>query len=109
MAPLSPLRNRQRPGCVVPEYHPTPSTLSSENQMHRFAEPRLACTLTLAAIFGPVSLLAQDSATTTSPPLLTAPLPGPRLGRSDEGIKRRLGNKQPPRRQHTMSIQVAGR
>ena len=44
--------------------------------MHRFAARRLAWNLGLAAMFVPVSLPAQDSARTTSSPLLTAPLPG---------------------------------
>jgi len=57
--------------------------------MHRFAARRLAWNLGLAAMFLPVSLPAQDSARTTSSPLLTAPLPGPRLTRNDEADVRR--------------------
>lgn len=52
--------------------------------MHRFAARRLAWNLGLAAMFVPVSLPAQDPARTTSSPLLTALLPGPRLPRNDE-------------------------
>ena len=57
--------------------------------MNPFAAWHLCCTLALAAIFSPVSLAAQDSTRTTPSPLQTAPLPGPRLGRSDDAEVRR--------------------
>jgi uncharacterized protein (TIGR02246 family) len=83
------LRNRQRPGFVVPRDHANPFTLMSENPMHRLAAWRLAGSLALAALLAPGSLGAQDSARTTPPPLLTAPLPGPRLGKADDAEVRR--------------------
>ena len=59
--------------------------------MHRFAVRRLACALALAALLTSSSLVAQDSAGTTAPPLLTAPVPGPRLDRADEvEVRRKL-------------------
>jgi uncharacterized protein (TIGR02246 family) len=61
----------------------------SENPMHRLAARRLPCTLAVAALLLAGSLAAQDSAGTTPPPLLTAPLPGPRLGKADDAEVRR--------------------
>ena len=89
IVPLSSLGNRQCASFVVPRDHANPFTLMSENPMHRLAARRLACTLALAALLAPGSLDAQDSARTTPPPLLTAPLPGPRLGKADAAEVRR--------------------
>jgi ketosteroid isomerase-like protein len=61
----------------------------SDNPMHRLAARRLACSLALTALLLPGSLAAQDSARTIPPPLLTAPLPGPRLGKADDAEVRR--------------------
>jgi len=66
-----------------------PVTLMSENSMHRLATRRLACSLALAALLLPTSLAAQDSAGTNPRPLLTAPLPGPRLAKADDAEVRR--------------------
>ena len=83
-------RNRQRLGCVVhPDHSNAPFTLMSENSMHRLAARRLACSLALAALLLPTSLAAQDSAGTNPRPLLTAPLPGPRLAKADDSEVRR--------------------
>ena len=66
--------------------HPQSFTLMSENPMHRLAALRLACALALLA---PGSLAAQDSAPKPPPPLLTAPVPGPRLAPPEEAEVRR--------------------
>ena len=59
--------------------------------MFRLTAGRVACTLALTAASGPASIAAQDTAGTRPPPLLTAPLPGPRLGRADDAdIRRQL-------------------
>jgi uncharacterized protein (TIGR02246 family) len=60
-----------------------------ENPMHRLAARRLACAVALAALVVPSSVAAQESARTTPPPLLTAPVPGPRLAEADEAEVRR--------------------
>jgi uncharacterized protein (TIGR02246 family) len=57
--------------------------------MHRLATRRLARTLALAALLAPSPLAAQDSAQTSPPPLLTTPLPGPSLAKTDEAEVRR--------------------
>jgi uncharacterized protein (TIGR02246 family) len=66
-----------------------PFTLTSENPMHRIAARRLACTLAFLPMFVPAIVAGQDSARTTPPPLLTAPLPGPGLGKADDAEVRR--------------------
>jgi uncharacterized protein (TIGR02246 family) len=59
--------------------------------MYRLAAMRLVSPLALAALLAPSSGRAQDSATTTPPPLLTAPVPGPRPSKTDEAeIRRKL-------------------
>jgi uncharacterized protein (TIGR02246 family) len=70
------------------DYPTPPFTLISENSMHRFSALRLA-PLVLAALLAPGPLAAQDSARTTPEPLLTAPVPGPRLGKADDAEVRR--------------------
>ncbi len=57
--------------------------------MHRIAARRLACTFAFVPMFVPAIVAGQDSARTTPPPLLTAPLPGPGLGRADDAEVRR--------------------
>jgi uncharacterized protein (TIGR02246 family) len=57
--------------------------------MHRLAARRLACTLAFTALLTPGSLIAQDSTGKTPRPLLTAPLPGPRLAKADDADVRR--------------------
>ena len=56
--------------------------------MHRLAARGLA-SLALPALLTSGSLAAQDSARTTAPELLTAPVPGPRLPRADDAEVRR--------------------
>ena len=57
--------------------------------MHRLSARRLACPIALAALLASGSLAAQDSARATLPPLLTAPVPGPRLVKADDAEVRR--------------------
>lgn len=57
--------------------------------MHRPAARRLLCALAATALLDPSSLAAQDSAQTPAPPLLIAPVPGPRLVEADEAEVRR--------------------
>src|ERR687890_841778 len=57
--------------------------------MDRLAARRLAWVLALAVLVVPSSIVAQDSARTTPPPLLTAPVPGPRLAGAEEAVVRR--------------------
>ncbi len=80
------MRNPQHPGCVVPP-GPEPRSFTSINEhpMHPLAALRFACALALLAS---VSLAAQDSAP-KPPPLLTAPVPGPRLPQTAEAEVRR--------------------
>jgi uncharacterized protein (TIGR02246 family) len=61
----------------------------SENPMPRLAAQRLVSALALTILLGPGSLAAQDSARTNPPPLLTTPVPGPRLAKTDEAEVRR--------------------
>jgi uncharacterized protein (TIGR02246 family) len=85
------LRNRQRLSCVVQRDHPSLFPLMSENPMHRLSPRRLACPLALTAFLTPSLLAAQDSARTSPPPLLTAPVPGPHLNKADDAeVRRRL-------------------
>ncbi|MCC2672919.1 MAG: hypothetical protein K0Q72_5391 [Armatimonadetes bacterium] len=68
---------------------PQPFTLIRENPMHHLAARHLTRALALAAVLPAGSLAAQDSSRTTPPPLLTAPVPGPRLPAADDAEVRR--------------------
>src|SRR5687767_5725827 len=59
--------------------------------MFRLTASRFARSLSLAALLTPAPLAAQDSARPSSPPLLTAPVPGPRLSNADDvEVRRKL-------------------
>ncbi len=57
--------------------------------MHQPTARHLAGLFALAALLPAGSLAAQDSSRTTPPPLLTAPVPGPRLPPADDAEVRR--------------------
>lgn len=68
---------------------PQPFTLIRENPMRHLTARHLAGAFALAALIPAGPLAGQDSSRTAPPPLLTAPIPGPRLSPGDDAEVRR--------------------